>query len=34
VASLLLTTEGMVAELPKEKPAPAVPGSGMGGVDF
>jgi chaperonin GroEL len=34
VASLLVTTEAMVAELPKEKPAmPAMPG-GMGGMDY
>jgi chaperonin GroEL len=31
VASLLVTTEAMVAELPKE-PAPAMPGGGMGGM--
>ena len=30
VASLLITTEAMIAELPKE-PAPAMPGGGMGG---
>jgi chaperonin GroEL len=35
VASLLVTTEAMVAELPKEKPAmPAMPGGGMGGMDY
>jgi chaperonin GroEL len=29
----LVTTEAMVAELPKEKPAmPAMPGGGMGGM--
>ncbi|MFY9770501.1 MAG: chaperonin GroEL [Xanthobacteraceae bacterium] len=34
VAGLLVTTEAMVAELPKEKPAmPAMPG-GMGGMDY
>jgi chaperonin GroEL len=37
VAGLLITTEAMVAELPKE-PAPAMPGGGgmggMGGMDF
>ncbi len=32
VAGLLVTTEAMVAELPKE-PAPAMPGGGMGGMD-
>ena len=34
VAGLLITTEAMVAELPKEKAAPAMPGGGMGGMDF
>jgi chaperonin GroEL len=35
VAALLITTEAMVAELPK-KQAPAMPagGGGMGGMDF
>ncbi len=34
VAGLLVTTEAMVAELPKkETPAPAMPG-GMGGMDY
>ncbi len=33
VAGLLITTEAMVAELPK-KEAPAAPGAGMGGMDF
>jgi chaperonin GroEL len=29
----LVTTEAMVAELPKDKPAmPAMPGGGMGGM--
>ena len=32
VAGLLLTTECMVAELPKEDKAPAMPGGGMGGM--
>ncbi len=33
VAGLLVTTEAMVAELPKEQPAmPAMPGGGMGGM--
>ncbi|MGH6663521.1 MAG: TCP-1/cpn60 chaperonin family protein, partial [Pseudolabrys sp.] len=31
VAGLLVTTEAMVAERPKE-PAPAMPGGGMGGM--
>jgi chaperonin GroEL len=31
IAGLLVTTEAMVAELPKE-PAPAMPGGGMGGM--
>jgi chaperonin GroEL len=35
VASLLITTEAMVAELPKKDSAPAMPGGGgMGGMDF
>src|SRR2546423_1478856 len=39
VAGLLVTTEAMVAEVPKDKPAmPAIPGGGgmggMGGMDF
>jgi chaperonin GroEL len=33
IAGLLVTTEAMVAEVPKEKPAaPAMPGGGMGGM--
>jgi chaperonin GroEL len=34
VAGLLITTEAMVAELPKRETAPAMPGGGMGGMDF
>jgi len=35
VAGLLITTEAMIAELPKkESPVPAMPGGGMGGMDF
>ncbi|WP_011579704.1 MULTISPECIES: chaperonin GroEL [Chelativorans] len=35
VAGLLITTEAMIAELPKkDSPAPAMPGGGMGGMDF
>ena len=35
VAGLLITTEAMVAEVPKDKPSPAMPGGGgMGGMDF
>jgi chaperonin GroEL len=34
VAGLLVTTEVMVAELPREKAAPPMPGGGMGGMDF
>jgi len=35
VAGLLITTEAMVAELPKKKEMPAMPpGGGMGGMDF
>ncbi|MGA7971878.1 MAG: chaperonin GroEL [Pseudolabrys sp.] len=32
VAALLITTEAMVAELPKPDAAPAMPGGGMGGM--
>jgi len=34
VAGLLVTTEAMIAELPKKESAPAMPGGGMGGMDF
>ncbi len=35
VSSLLITTEALVAELPKKASAPAMPaGGGMGGMDF
>jgi chaperonin GroEL len=34
VAGLLITTEAMVAELPKKQAAPAMPGGGMSGMDF
>ncbi len=35
VAGLLITTEAMIAEAPKkDSPAPAMPGGGMGGMDF
>jgi chaperonin GroEL len=35
VAGLLITTEAMVAEMPKKQSAaPAMPGGGMGGMDF
>jgi chaperonin GroEL len=35
VSGLLITTEAMVAELPRKKDAmPAMPGGGMGGMDF
>ncbi|MDR6104340.1 chaperonin GroEL [Agrobacterium larrymoorei] len=35
VASLLITTEAMIAELPKKESAmPPMPGGGMGGMDF
>ena len=35
VAGLLITTEAMVAELPKKETAmPAMPGGGMGGMDY
>jgi chaperonin GroEL len=32
VAGLLITTEAMIAEAPKDKSAPAMPGGGMGGM--
>jgi len=32
VAALILTTDAMVAELPKDEKAPAMPGGGMGGM--
>ncbi|MDR0735834.1 MAG: chaperonin GroEL [Zoogloeaceae bacterium] len=32
VAGLILTTDAMVAELVEDKPAPAMPGGGMGGM--
>jgi chaperonin GroEL len=34
VAGLLVTTEAMVAEAPRKESAPAMPGGGMGGMDF
>jgi chaperonin GroEL len=35
IAGLLITTEAMVAELPKKELAtPAMPGGGMGGMDY
>ena len=35
VAGLLITTEAMIAELPRKESAPAMPGGGgMGGMDF
>jgi chaperonin GroEL len=34
IAGLLVTTEAMVAELPRDKPSQAMPGGGMGGMDF
>jgi chaperonin GroEL len=35
VAALLITTEAMVAERPEKKdPMPAMPGGGMGDMDF
>ena len=32
VASLIITTEAMVAELPEDKPAMPMPGGDMGGM--
>ena len=35
IAGLLITTEAMVAELPKKQaPTPPMPGGGMGGMDY
>ncbi|MCE1237594.1 MAG: chaperonin GroEL [Hyphomicrobiales bacterium] len=34
VAGLLITTEAMIADKPKKDAAPAMPGGGMGGMDF
>jgi chaperonin GroEL (HSP60 family) len=34
VAGLLITAEAMVAEVPKKETAPAMPGGGMGGMDY
>jgi chaperonin GroEL len=34
VASLLITTEAMIAEKPKKEAPPAMPPGGMGGMDF
>jgi chaperonin GroEL len=35
IAGLLITTEAMVAEVPKKQsPAPAMPGGGMGTMDY
>jgi chaperonin GroEL len=34
IAGLLITTEAMVAERPKEAAPPMPPGGGMGGMDF
>ena len=34
VAGLLITTEATIAELPEDKPASAMAGGGMGGMDF
>jgi chaperonin GroEL len=32
IASLLLTTEAIVTDIPEEKDAPPMPGGGMGGM--
>lgn len=34
VAGMLLTTECVLAEKKEDKPAPAMPGPGMGGMDY
>ena len=33
-ASLLLTTECAITDIPEKKDAPAMPGGGMGGMDY
>ena len=34
IAGLMITTEAMVAEEPKDEKAPAMPGGGMGDMDY
>ena len=34
IAGLLVTTEVMIADRPKAELAPAMPGGGMGGMDY
>ena len=34
IAGLMITTEAMIAETPKKKEASALPGGGMGGMDY
>jgi chaperonin GroEL len=34
IAGLMITTEAMVAEAPKKKEAPVMPGGSMGGMDY
>jgi chaperonin GroEL len=34
VASLVLTTEAVITDIPEEKEAPKMPGGGMGGMDY
>jgi len=34
IAGLLVTTEAMIAEKPEKKPAPPMPGGGMGDMDY
>jgi chaperonin GroEL len=35
IASLVMTSECLIADKPEEKPAaPAMPGGGMGGMDY
>ena len=34
IAGLMIMTEAMVAETPKKNAAPAMPGGGMGGMDY
>jgi chaperonin GroEL len=34
IAGLIITTEATITEAPKKESAPAMPGGGMGGMDF
>jgi chaperonin GroEL len=34
IASLVITTEAVITEVPKKDPPPAMPAGGMGGMDY